>query len=82
MASRAWLYVAAFAFGLTAVAGGLLLYLEPDAASAGSIFLALAFSLVCLHLATRPAQGAHPGCTHCGALRDLSLTFCAKCGSS
>lgn len=81
MASRTWLFLAAAAFGLTAVAGALLLYLEPNAASLGSILLAIAFSLVCLHLATRPAPAVH-GCGSCGALRDLSLSFCARCGAS
>lgn len=78
---RVWLLLAACAFALTAVAGGVLIYLEPSSASLGSIALALAFSLVCLHFATRAPVPTAPGCTQCGALRDGALTFCAKCGS-
>ena len=83
-APRVWLFLAASAFALTAVAGALLLYLEPTYASAGYIALALVFSLLCLHLGTRTATSAtapRAGCPHCGALLDGALTFCARCGA-
>ena len=79
---RTLLFVAGFAFALSAVAGAAMLRWSPGGASIGSIVLATVFSALCLHLAVAAGPRAIDACGHCGRAREHGLSFCARCGAA